>query len=131
LNDSKKALYLRTVFNLPHPGSILSYKSYEPRNKKGEILHDQAQYWGEKGIHYHQFLKAGENTLNLKIVRLLIDSLNEADGYDADDYLERYISFMTTPGNHRDTYVEEYHRHFFTQYAKGTLSRKCELEENI
>jgi ADP-ribosylglycohydrolase len=113
----------------PHPGSILSYKSYEPRTDKGEILHDQAQYWGKKGIHYHQFLKAGENTLNLKIVRFLIDSLNENGGYNADDYLERYISFMTTPGNHRDTYVEEYHRHFFSQYEKGVPPRKCGLEE--
>jgi ADP-ribosylglycohydrolase len=113
----------------PHPGSILSYKSYEPQTEKGDILHDQAQYWGKKGIHYHQFLKAGENTLNLKIVRLLIDSLNEKNGYDADDYLERYISFMTTPGSHRDTYVEEYHRHFFSQYEKGVPPRECGLEE--
>ena len=113
----------------PHPGSILSYKGYKPLNEKGEILHDQAQYWGKKGIHYHQFLKAGENTLNLKIVNLLIDSLNEKGIYDADDYLERYISFMTTPGMHKDTYVEEYHRHFFTEYAKGVSPRKCGHEE--
>lgn len=113
----------------PHPGSILSYKSYEPKTTKGEILHDQAQYWGKKGIHYHQFLKAGENTLNLKIVRLLIDSLNEKRGYDVDDYLERYISFMTTPGNHRDTYVEEYHRQFFAKYERGIPPRKCGFEE--
>ncbi len=113
----------------PHPGSILSYKGYEPVNEKGDILHEQAQYWGKKGIHYHQFLKAGENTLNLKTVTLLIDSLNEKGRYDADDYLERYISFMTTPGMHKDTYVEEYHRQFFTEYAKGTSPRKCGHEE--
>ena len=113
----------------PHPGSILSYKEYKPLNEKGEILHDQAQYWGKKGIHYHQFLKAGENTLNVKICSLLIDSLNEMGGYDADDYLKRYISFMTTPGMHKDTYVEEYHRHFFTEYSKGTPPKKCGLEE--
>ena len=113
----------------PHPGSILSYKSYEPVNKKGEILHDQKKYWGKKGIHYHQFLKAGENTLNMKLVTLVIDSLNERGGYDADDYLERYISFMTTPGNHRDTYVEEYHRHFFAEYAQGKPPRECGMEE--
>jgi ADP-ribosyl-[dinitrogen reductase] hydrolase len=113
----------------PHPGSILSYKSYEPVNEKGEILHDQAKYWGKEGIHYHQFLKAGENTLNLKICRLLIESLNEKGEYDAGDFLDRYISYMTTPGSHRDTYVEEYHRHFFTQYAKGVSPRDCGLEE--
>jgi len=79
-----------------HPGSILRYKSYEPVNEKGNILHDQVQYWGKEGIHYHQFLMAGENTLNLKIVALLIESLNEKGDYDADDFLDRYISYMTT-----------------------------------
>ncbi len=113
----------------PHPDSILWRSSYNPINKKGEILHDQAQYWGQRGIHYHQFLKAGENTLNLKLCALLMESLNENGGYDADDYLDRYITYMTTPGNHLDTYVEEYHRHFFTKYAQGVPPRKCGIQE--
>ena len=113
----------------PHPDSILWRSSYEPIGKAGDILHEQAQFWGQRGIHYHQFLKAGENTLNLKLCALLIESLNEKGGYDADDYLSRYISYMTTPGNHHDTYVEEYHRHFFTQYAKGVPPRKCGVQE--
>jgi ADP-ribosyl-[dinitrogen reductase] hydrolase len=113
----------------PHPDSILWRSSYEPINEKGDILHEQAQYWGQRGIHYHQFLKAGENTLNLKLCALLIESLNEKGGYDADDYLNRYITYMTTVGNHNDTYVEEYHRHFFTQYAKGVPPRKCGVQE--
>lgn len=113
----------------PHPGSIMGSKVYEAPNEKGEILHGQARYWGKKGIHYHQFLRAGENTLNLKIVTLLIESLNEKGVYDADDYLDRYISFMTTPGNHNDTYVEEYHRHFFSLYAEGRSPRECGMEE--
>ena len=113
----------------PHPDSILWRSSYEPINKKGDILHEQAKYWGQRGIHYHQFLKAGENTLNLKLCALLIESINEKGGYEAEDYLERYITYMTTPGNHRDTYVEEYHRHFFTQYAKGVPPGKCGVQE--
>jgi ADP-ribosylglycohydrolase len=113
----------------PHPDSILWRSSYKPINKEGDILHEQAQYWGQPGVHYHQLLKAGENTLNLKLCALLIESLNENGGYDADDYLKRYINYMTTPGNHRDTYVEEYHRHFFTKYAKGVPPRKCGVQE--
>ena len=101
----------------PHPDSILWRSSYSPLNEKANILHDQAQYWGKRGIHYHQFLEAGEYTLNLKLCALLMESLNAYSGYSSDDYLKRYIAFMTTPGNHRDTYVEEYHRHFFTNYA--------------
>ena len=45
--------------------------------------------------------------------------------YDADEYLTRYIAFMLTPGQHRDTYVEEYHRKFFTAYARGQAPRQC------
>ena len=113
----------------PHPDSILWRSSYHPINEKGNILHDQAKYWGKRGIHYHQFLEAGENTLNLKLCRLLIESLNANRGYYSDDYLNRYIGFMTAPGSHRDTYVEEYHRHFFTNYAAGKDPRQCGVME--
>ncbi len=113
----------------PHPDSILWRSRYTALNPKGEILHNQAQYWGQKGIHYHQFLKAGENTLNIKICRLLVESLNQNNRYDEEDFLEKYISFMTTPGNHQDTYIEECHRHFFSNYAKGRPPNKCGVEE--
>lgn len=113
----------------PHSDSILWRSSYNPINRKGDILHDQAKYWGRPGIHYHQFLKAGENTLNLKLCALLLESLNENRGYNRDDYLERYITYMTTSGNHRDTYVEEYHRHFFTKYARGVPPGRCGVPE--
>jgi ADP-ribosylglycohydrolase len=109
----------------PHPDSILFRSAYAPLNPKGEILHDQARYWGRKGIHYHQCLKAGENTLNVQLCSQLIASLNAKGGYDADDWLGRYIAFMTTPGRHRDTCIEECHRHFFTNYAKGLPPRRC------
>ncbi len=113
----------------PHPDSILFRSRYEAPGPEGEILHDQAAYWGQKGIHYHQLLKAGENTLNLQLCRLLIASLTERGGYEADDYLRRYIAFMTTPGSHRDTYIEECHRHFFTNYARGVPPRQCGASE--
>ncbi|MFO7709981.1 MAG: ADP-ribosylglycohydrolase family protein [Desulfobacterales bacterium] len=113
----------------PHPDSILFRSSYTPLNARGEILHDQARYWGKPGIHYHQFLKAGENTLNVKLCSLLIRSLDEIGSYDPDDYLRRYIEFMTTPGSHWDTYVEECHRNFFANYARGMAPRKCGSDE--
>jgi ADP-ribosylglycohydrolase len=113
----------------PHPDSILWRSKYAASNSRGEILHDQAAFWGKRGIHYHQFLRAGENTLNVKISRLLMESLAQNGGYDADDFLNRYIVFMTTPGNHRDTYIEECHRNFFTNYARGMSARKCGVDE--
>ena len=109
----------------PHPDSILGRSKYAPLNARGDILGEQAQYWGRHGIHYHQFLHAGENTLNLQLAKVLIESLIARGDYDADDYLQRYIEFMLTPGRHRDTYVEECHRKFFTNYARGAAPRAC------
>ncbi len=110
----------------PHPDSILWRSEYTALNGRGEILHDQARFWGRRGVHYHQFLSAGENTLNFRLARLLEDSVEASGGcYDGDDYLDRYIAFMLTPGSHRDTYVEEYHRKFFTAYARGKKPRSC------
>ncbi len=113
----------------PHAGSILWRSHYTAPNEKGEILHDQAAYWGQRGIHYHQFLKAGENTLNFQLATELVRLCEKNGGYDADAWLARYIDFMLTPGNHRDTYVEECHRGFFTRYATGKPPRKCAIQD--
>jgi len=113
----------------PHADSILWRSSYAAPNAKGEILHEQGQYWGRKGVHYHQFLAAGENTLNMQLALELLASLRAVGGYDRADYLRRYVEFMTTPGRHRDTYVEECHRNFFTRYARGTKPEDCGSED--
>lgn len=64
---------------------------------------------------------AGENTLNLHCMRVLIRSIAKNNKqYDATHFLRDYIQFMTadTP-QHTDTYAEAYHRTFFTNLAKG------------
>ncbi len=66
----------------PHSGSILWRSEYHALNEMGDILRDQAQYWGKRGIHYHQFLKAGENTLNYRLARELFAFVKECGGYD-------------------------------------------------
>ena len=76
----------------PHPGSILWRSHYEALNERGEILHDQAQYWGRKEVHYHQFLEAGENTLNLKLARELFTQVTTRGAYDPDTWLNHYLS---------------------------------------
>jgi len=108
-----------------HPDSILWRSHYRAPNPKGEILHEQAQYWGRPKVHYHQFLKSGENTLNIKLARLLMESIAHLGAYRTEDYLQRYIRFMTTPGMHRDTYIEACHRNFFENYALGRAPEKC------
>lgn len=109
----------------PHPDSILWRSSYNPPNSSADILHEQAQYWGMRGIHYHQFLEAGENTLNVKLVRELLLLLQKDGVYHEDVWLERMISFLTTQGNHKDTYAEEYLRYFFSNYAQGKSPKEC------
>ena len=112
-----------------HPDSILWRSSYVPLNERGNILHDQARFWGQRGIHYHQFLRAGENTLNYQLATELYLQVRRVEKYDPDAWLALYVDFMLTPGRHCDTYVEEYHREFFTHYAQGKKSRSCGVDD--
>lgn len=113
----------------PHPDSILWRSTYVATSPSTDLLRDQIAYWGQHGIHYHQFLQAGENTLNLKLCAELMDSLLDQRGYDLSDGLQRYVSFMTKPGQHNDTYVEECHRGFFANYGRGTPPERCGIPE--
>jgi ADP-ribosyl-[dinitrogen reductase] hydrolase len=112
-----------------HPGSILFRSHYEPLNEDADILHDQARFWGRPGVHYHQNLAAGENTLNLRLAQLLLQMLQEGRDYDPDEYLERMVAFMRDPSSHNDTYVEEWARAFFRRRASGVPLRQCGIEE--
>lgn len=113
----------------PHPDSILWRSKYTPRNKKADILHDQAQYWGKRGIHYHQFLPAGDNTVNFLLGAQLYRSTVATGQYDPEAWLAIYIESMRTPGWHRDTYVEEYHRAFFDNLARGLKPDQCGIKD--
>ncbi len=113
----------------PHPDSILWRSRYQPLNERGDILHDQAAYWGQREIHYHQFLQAGENTLNFQLAREWVTWTETQGTGDPDAWLERYITVMRTPGWHRDTYVEEVHRGFFTKLAQGRPPKKCSVKD--
>ena len=48
---------------------------------------------------------AGENTLDALITRLVIQSMISKNTFDVADYRSKYITFMTTPGSHNDTYA--------------------------
>lgn len=115
----------------PHPDSFLPRSHYTSSGPEDDILHEQARWWGgPAGIHYHQFLHAGENTLNLRLAAVLADSLIECGRYDRDDYASRYADFMLTPGMHGDTYVEECHRTFFHNYGRGLEFADCGSEDS-
>lgn len=119
-----------------HPTSIMHCSSTGGGGRGGDggqvigkvILHDKAQYWGggNRGIHYHRGMAAGENTLTSRCARLLLRCIAEADGrYEEENFLRSYVEFMTTPGTHNDTYADSFHREFFLRYGQGLEPRKC------
>ena len=93
------------------------------------ILHGKKKYWVRGGNnHYHLGLQAGENTLEAQLTRLLSKSIADVGSFDANNFRERYVKFMTTPGSHNDTYASTCHRMFFANFVKGTcllLHKKC------
>jgi ADP-ribosyl-[dinitrogen reductase] hydrolase len=112
-----------------HPGSILWRSHYAPTEPEFDILGDQRQYWGQSGVHYHQFLKAGENTLNLKLLRLALGQVVQHGAYDPAEFLAAYRSFMLYPERHHDTYVEECHRGFFENLRAGKKPEAAAVKE--
>lgn len=113
----------------PHSDSILWRSNYTPRNARANILHDQAKYWGQRGVHYHQFLAAGENTINYQLGKELYLNILEDGVYDSEKWLSRYIECLLKGGWHKDTYLEEYHRAFFDNYAKGMAPTDCGIDD--
>jgi ADP-ribosylglycohydrolase len=112
-----------------HPGSILWRSRYEPTEPEFDILGAQRPYWGRRGVHYHQFLSAGENTLNLQLLQLTIDDVMRSREYSRDRAIARYIEFLRNPDGHRDTYVEECHRGFFENLRRGRSPDQCAVSE--
>ncbi len=116
-----------------HPSSIMSLHSTQQggrssaRQTSGKeiigdvILKGKRQYWGVPNQHYHQGMKAGENTLNAHCARALIRCLAENQGgYTENAFLDAYIQLLTSPNPlHPDTYAESYHRGFFANLETG------------
>jgi len=91
----------------PHPDSWRYYSQINTADEPFDLFHDLACHYERPGLHYHQFLQAGENTLNLRLAELLMRSLVEHEGaYDlADYYVGKYLRFLLTPGTHSDTFI--------------------------
>jgi ADP-ribosyl-[dinitrogen reductase] hydrolase len=116
-----------------HPSSIMALSSTsragrgnQAGNVVGEvILKGKKHHWGPAGRHYHQGMRAGENTLNALCARLVLRSLCRKKSHDTADFLAEYAEFMTTEGSHNDTYAESYHRDFFANWARGVPLEQC------
>ncbi len=124
---SGRAVYLAP--RNPHPGSILWRSQWTPPSPQFDILREQSEFWGQHGIHYHQFLEAGANTLNYRLAAELYEMVRRDRCYDAEKWLDHYVSLMLEPEWHRDTYIEEYHRHFFANLAAGRKPINCGVRD--
>jgi ADP-ribosylglycohydrolase len=122
-----------------HPSSIMNLHSTTSGGRGAQqtrqvpqvvgdiILKGKRQYWGIANQHYHRGMAAGENTLNLHCMRVVMRGINHNHrAYDPAIFLHDYIAFMTAEiPQHPDTYAESYHRGFFANLAKGRLPEKC------
>ena len=90
----------------------------------GDVInHGKKKYWDpSKSYHYHCTLEAGENTLEAQLVRVLMKTMKDGS-FESDLFREAYVSFMTTPGSHNDSYASTCHRMFFAnlEYKKLPL----------
>lgn len=91
------------------------------------ILKGKRKFWGVQNQHYHQGMKAGENTLNAHCVRVVMRSLSQNKHvYSKEIFLENYINLLTADKpKHPDTYAESYHRGFFAKLEEGLPREKC------
>jgi ADP-ribosylglycohydrolase len=65
-----------------------------------------------------------------RLARELYRQVIEHGEYDEDRWLETYIRLMRDPDWNKDTYVEEIHRAFFTNYARGKAPRDCGIDDH-
>jgi ADP-ribosyl-[dinitrogen reductase] hydrolase len=128
--------YTKPVYELP--GSILNKSNLSgggrsptstSTNAKDTIIgnvinHGKQDLWSpDRSIHYHATLQAGENTLEAQLARVLLHSIAANRGtFVADHFRQAYVTFMTTPGSHNDTYASTCHRMFFSNWHYKKLA---------
>lgn len=92
----------------------------------GVLVKGRKEYWKRGGnYHYHVGMKAGENTLEAYITRLMTRQLTSDKGLNLDNYRDSYMEFMQREGSHPDTYVATAHRMFFKNLVEGVEPKDC------
>jgi len=125
--------YVKPVYDLG--GSIMNLsntggagRGSDKESIIGDVInHGKKKHWvSGQGVHYHCTLEAGENTLEVQLLRQLLRTIAaDAGEFKAETFRERYAEFMTTPGSHNDCYASTCHRMFFANRQKGVALDKC------
>lgn len=126
--DVERAKALGRPFDILH-GHARFYRTpfskfeFELSEREGE--HGNRTAADSERIHYHHGLQAGESTLGAMLLRVLMRSVIHRGGYSQQGFLDDFVSFMTTPGMHRDPYTETYIRRWFENYSRGEAPENC------
>lgn len=137
INQLRKDFGKITKYEAPKenfPNSILNLSNTDgpgrgsySGNLIGEvILHNKKKFWQRgKSFHYHHGMKAGENTLDTTINRVLYRNLTKNKAFSQSSFIEDFIKFMTTPDTHNDIYASSAIRIFFKNWSLGVPVEKC------
>ena len=96
-----------------------SWADVDVERNARETEHGNAVAAADERYHYHHGLKAGENTLNAHLTRVLMRSVITRGGYDSSAFLDDFIAYMTTPGLNPDPYQEVFLRRWFENWCGG------------
>jgi len=117
------------------PGSIMSKSDTGGGGRGGfsgdvignVIFHGKKKFWAPGAdYHYHQGMKAGDNTIEALLMRRVLSVTAKAGGkFDKEAITNDYIKFLTTPKTHNDTYCPTAHRMFFANFAAGKPPAQC------
>lgn len=91
-----------------------------------------AAAWGTPGMPYHGALPAGDNTLTARLVALASKGIAEHQGFDANAYAAAYTRLLLegrASGENNDTWVDESHRVFFRNVARGAAPAEAGLDD--
>lgn len=93
----------------------------------GDVInHGKRKYWRRgASYHYHVTLNKGDNTLEARLMRRVVDVLGKTRKVDFQALQSEYVRFMTTPNSHNDCYASTAHRMFFKNYIAGKPPDQC------
>ena len=94
------------------------------RNEQ-EGEHGNAVPSSNERYHYHHGLKAGDNTLNAHLARVLMRSVIGKGSYDPEAFLDGFVAHMTMPGQNHDPYTEVFIRRWFEHFSHGRPLHAC------
>ncbi|MBC54797.1 MAG: ADP-ribosylation protein [Gammaproteobacteria bacterium] len=102
-----------------------SYSDFEFSLNDQEGEHGNASAALDERLHYHHGLEAGASTLGAGLLRVLMRSIIQREGYSQDGFLEDFIAYMTQPRGNPDPYTEIYLRRWFEHYSQGIAPENC------